>query len=38
MNLSRAARARAVFNGRSYCITDDNNALAVPVMAHRVQL
>ncbi len=38
MNLSRAARARALLNGRSYCIPDDIHALATPVLAHRVRL
>jgi MoxR-like ATPase len=38
MNLSRAARARALLNGRNYCIPDDIHALAVPVLAHRVRL
>ncbi len=37
-NLSRAARARALLNGRSYCTPDDIHALAVPVLAHRVRL
>jgi MoxR-like ATPase len=38
MNLSRAARARALLNGRSFCTPDDIHALAVPVLAHRVRL
>ncbi|HEY3669162.1 MAG TPA: MoxR family ATPase [Polyangiaceae bacterium] len=38
MNLSRAARARALLNGRDYCIADDIHGLAVPVFAHRVRL
>ena len=38
MNLSRAARARALLNGRSFCLPDDIHALAVPVLAHRVRL
>ena len=38
MNLSRAARARALLNGRSYCTPDDIHTLAVPVLAHRVRL
>ena len=38
MNLARAARARAVLHGRSYCIADDIHDLAVPVLAHRVRL
>ncbi len=38
MNLSRAARARALLNGRTYCIADDIHDLAVPVLAHRVRL
>jgi MoxR-like ATPase len=38
MNLSRAARARALLNSRSYCTPDDIHALAVPVLAHRVRL
>jgi MoxR-like ATPase len=38
LNLARAARARAVLHGRSYCIADDIHDLAVPVLAHRVRL
>ncbi|HEX7452864.1 MAG TPA: MoxR family ATPase [Polyangiaceae bacterium] len=38
MNLSRAARARALLNGRDYCIADDIHSLTVPVFAHRVRL
>jgi MoxR-like ATPase len=38
MNLSRAARARALLNGRRYCIADDLHELAVPLFAHRVRL
>jgi MoxR-like ATPase len=38
INLSRAARGRAVLHGRSYCIADDIHDLAVPVLAHRVRL
>lgn len=38
MNLAKAARARAMLRGRSYCIADDIHDLAVPVLAHRVRL
>lgn len=38
INLARAARARAMLRGRSYCIADDVHDLAVPVLAHRVRL
>jgi MoxR-like ATPase len=38
MNLSRAARARALLQGRRYCIADDIHDLAVPLIAHRVRL
>lgn len=38
MNLARAARARALLHGRSYCIADDLHDLAVPLLAHRVRL
>ncbi|MEB2314197.1 MAG: AAA family ATPase [Sorangiineae bacterium] len=38
MNLSRAARARALLRGRRYCIADDIHDLAVPLLAHRVRL
>ncbi len=38
MNLSRAARARALLHGRRYCIADDIHDLAVAVIAHRVRL
>src|SRR5215475_1330993 len=38
MNLSRAARSRALLRGRHYVIADDVHALAVPLLAHRVRL
>jgi MoxR-like ATPase len=38
MNISRAARARAMLQGRRYCIADDIHDLAVPLLAHRVRL
>ena len=38
MSLAKAARARALVRGRSYCIADDIHDLAVPVLAHRVRL
>ena len=38
MSLSRAARARALCNGRHYCIADDIHDLAVPVLSHRIRL
>lgn len=38
MNLSRAARSRALLHGREYCIADDIHSLAVAVLAHRVRL
>ena len=38
MDLARAARARALLRGRSFCIADDIHDLAVPVLAHRVRL
>jgi MoxR-like ATPase len=38
MNLSRAARARALLRGRHYAIADDVHALSVPLLAHRVRL
>src|SRR5579859_281225 len=38
MALGKAARARALLRGRSYCIADDIHDLAVPVLAHRVRL
>ncbi len=38
INLARAARARALLRGRSYCIADDIHDLAVPVLAHRIRL
>ena len=38
INLSRAARARALLHGRQYCIADDIHSLAVPLLAHRVRL
>ena len=36
--LLRAARARALVDGRDYLVPDDPKALAVPVLAHRVLL
>ena len=38
MHLARAARARALLNGRSYCIADDIHQLALPVLSHRIRL
>lgn len=38
MSLARAARARALLRGRTYCLADDIHDLAVPVLAHRVRL
>ena len=38
MNLSRAARSRALLHGRRYCIADDIHDLAIPLIAHRVRL
>ncbi len=38
INLSRAARAHALLQGRSYCTPDDIHDLAVPLLAHRVRL
>jgi MoxR-like ATPase len=37
-SLARAARARALLHGRSYCIADDIHELAAPVLAHRIRL
>ena len=37
-SLARAARARALLTGRSFCIADDIHDLAVPLLAHRVRL
>src|ERR1700748_3973143 len=36
LHLLRAARARAALDGRDYVIPDDIQALAVPVLAHRL--
>ena len=36
--LLRAARARAVVEGRPYCVPDDVKSLSLPVLAHRVQV
>ncbi|MCB9547907.1 MAG: AAA family ATPase [Myxococcales bacterium] len=36
--LQRAAQARALLQGRTFVIPDDVKALAVPVLAHRVQV
>lgn len=37
-NLAQAARARALIHGRAYCIADDIQELAVPLLSHRVRL
>ncbi len=34
--LARAAQARALVDGRKYCLPDDVKTLAIPVLAHRV--
>ena len=36
MGLYRAAQARAVIQGRPFCVPDDVKILATPVLAHRV--
>jgi len=36
--LRRAAQARALVEGRDYCIPEDVRDLAVDVLAHRIQL
>jgi len=36
LTLKQAARARALFFGRDYCIPDDIKQLAIPVLCHRV--
>ena len=38
LSLLRAARARALADGRDYLVPDDVKALAVPALAHRVLL
>lgn len=38
INLARAARARAMLHGRTYCIADDIHDLTVPTLAHRIRL
>ena len=38
LSLARAARARALVEGRSHCLPDDIYELAVPLLAHRVRL
>lgn len=38
LGFERAARARALVEGRSYVVPDDVKALANPVLAHRVKL
>jgi MoxR-like ATPase len=38
LHLLRASRARAALQGRDYVIPDDVQALAVPVLAHRLLL
>ena len=38
LQLLRAAKARAVLQGRHYVIPDDVQALAVPALAHRILL
>ena len=36
--LRRAAQARALLDGRDYCIPEDVSELAVDVLAHRIAL
>jgi MoxR-like ATPase len=36
--LERSARAHALVDGRSYVLPDDVRALAVPSLAHRIQV
>jgi MoxR-like ATPase len=36
--LRRASQARALVDGRDYCIPEDVRDLAVPVLAHRIVL
>ena len=38
LGFERAARARALVEGRSYVLPDDVKALANPVLAHRVKV
>ncbi len=38
LSLQQAVRARALLNDREYALPDDVKALAVPVLAHRVQV
>ncbi|EQD42708.1 ATPase associated with various cellular activities AAA_3 [mine drainage metagenome] len=38
LSLVRAAQARALLDGRSYVVPDDVQALAIPVLAHRLVL
>jgi MoxR-like ATPase len=38
LSLERAARARALTEGRGYALPDDIQALAEPVLAHRVRM
>lgn len=38
MSLSRAARARALLDGRDHCIPDDIHVLALPLLGHRIRL
>jgi MoxR-like ATPase len=38
LSLARAARARALVEGRSHCLVDDIYELSVPLLAHRVRL
>jgi MoxR-like ATPase len=34
--LLRAAKSKALIEGRSYCIPDDIKSLAIPILAHRI--
>jgi MoxR-like ATPase len=38
LSLYRAAQARALVDGRDYCLPDDVQSLVVPVLAHRILL
>jgi MoxR-like ATPase len=38
LSLYRAAQARALVDGRDYCLPDDVQSLVLPVLAHRILL
>lgn len=38
LSLRRAAQAKAYFESRDFCVPDDIKSMAIPVLAHRIQV